>query len=63
MCVNSKRRLGCNCLGFVYAGNWAINEPTTIKNEGGKIHSDNANTFLKRSTKDLLEVLVQVETS
>jgi len=30
MCANSKGRLGCDCLGFVYARNWAINEPTII---------------------------------
>jgi hypothetical protein len=63
MCANSKRSLGYGCLGFVYAKSWVINEPTTIKNESGKTHLDNVNTFLKRSTKDLLMVLVQAETS
>jgi hypothetical protein len=63
MCADSKRRLSCNCLGFVYARNWVINEPTIAKNESGKNHLDNANTFLKWSTNDLLVVLVQAETS
>jgi hypothetical protein len=61
--LNGKRSLGYGCSGFVYAESWAINEPTTVKNESGKIHLDNANTFLKRNTKDLLVVWVQAETS
>jgi hypothetical protein len=49
-------------LGFVYARNWVVNQPTTIKNKNGKIDSNKANTFSRRGTKDLLVVLVQEET-
>ncbi len=61
--VINRRKLGCGCLGFVYVGSWAINQPTTIKNESDKIDSNKVNTFLKRGTNELLVVLVQEETS
>jgi hypothetical protein len=48
-------------LGFVYARSWVVNQPTTIKNENGKIDSNEANMFSRRGTKDFLVVLVQEE--
>jgi hypothetical protein len=53
-----KNILGCDFLGFGYARCWVVNKPTTIEDESGKTNPNKANTFPRRSTWDLLVVLV-----
>jgi len=61
-CASNRKRLSCGFLGFSLQ---KVRHSISLqyKNESGRTHLNKANTFLKRSTKDLLVVLVQVETS
>jgi hypothetical protein len=45
-------------LGFSYAGGWVVNKSVTIENESGKIDLNKGNIFPRRSTRDVLMVLV-----
>jgi hypothetical protein len=54
----TKKRSGGGFLGFGYARCWAINKPTRIEDESDKIDPNRANTFPRRSTKDLMIILI-----
>jgi hypothetical protein len=56
--INNKRILGCGFLGFGYVRCWDVNKPSTVEDESGKTNPNKVNTFPRRSTKDLLVVLI-----
>jgi hypothetical protein len=45
-------------LGFGYARCWVVNKSATIEDECGRIDLNKANTFPRRSFRDVLMVLV-----
>ncbi len=57
-CINNRKISSGGFLGFGYARCWAINKHVTIKDESGRTYPNKANTFLRRSTMDVLVVLV-----
>jgi hypothetical protein len=58
MCTNTGRKLGNGFLGFGYVGCWAVNKLATIEDENDKTDPNKANIFPRRSTKDIMVVLV-----
>jgi hypothetical protein len=58
MCINSRRRSCNGFLSFGYGGCWIVNKPTTIEDESDRIDPNKANIFPKRSTEDILVILI-----
>jgi len=58
MCRNNIRRLGGGFLGFGYVGCWVVNKSATIEDESGTTNPNKANTFPRRSIRNVLMVLV-----
>jgi hypothetical protein len=59
-CTKKERRSSYGYLDFGYVKCWTFNYSSTIKDESGRINSNQAYTFWEWSTREQVVILVQV---